>query len=797
MISTISLAGTRADRAETLRRLIFGPCSLALHVAVAIGLFCGVAFSGDPLPFVEAMGIHWFTLGVLHRFLSEELSADPVRVPLDPRDAVGMDILHHLSSVHSVTTIDLLEACIRSPRGMFVLRELGIDPVALKKSAGELLHTSDVHDVLTTTLALLPSYNARHIDASHVLAALLRAADAPLHAVLNASDASPDDLDAVVRWEALHERDRRKDAFWAPEQLLLSFGGMGRSWVMGYNTALERLTQDLTHDVRRAKHTTRLHGDVLKNVTTILKRQSRNNALLLGRVGSGRWSLFLHLADECREHELKTGLPLSRFLLLRTQNLLSASGHPDSELLQALEARDGGRFIIVIRDLPLLLKGGDARLLGVLLKLLQSPNVSVVAIADPHDYHAVITQQPGVDSLLERVNIEEPSESDVLPVLMEEYFAIERWGRIAVSYRMLRLILSLSARYIGTTAFPGKAVEVLREVLSTAKANGVPEVTEEMVRGAVSIRAHQDVSQISSGERDVYLHLEENIRHRIIGQKESVHAIAAALKRGKLQLGSRSRPIGTFLLLGPTGVGKTETAKAIAEILFGADDRMIRLDMNEFSEASATERIVGGSASPGFLTRQIQEHPSSLILLDELEKAHPHVLNLFLQILDEGHLIDSDGVKTDFRSSVIVATSNAGALALQKIAATTKDPVELRRSLVEAIVTAGTYSPEFLNRFDEVLVYHPLSADEALQVATVMIDGVVRALEKEKGVTFTLDAEALKAIAAKGYSPEFGARAMRRAIQETLESAIADRFLRNPPRRGERIMMRREDLQGQ
>ena len=405
-------------------------------------------------------------------------------------------------------------------------------------------------------------------------------------------------------------------------------------------------------------------------------------------------------------------------------------------------------------------------------------------------------KHPGVDTLLEKILLEEPSEEKMMQVLMEEYFTLERSSRVIVPYRALKAILEGTSRYLGSAAFPGKAIDVLREVVAQASSMKPAVVSEVMVLKAVSVRAHQDVTAVGASEREAYLHLEERLKQCIIGQDEGIHTLADALKRGKVQLGSRNRPIGTFLLLGPTGVGKTETAKAIAAIVFGASDHMIRLDMNEFSEPSSVAQITGGTGDKGVLTRRIQERPSSLILLDELEKAHPHVLNLFLQILDEGHLIDSDGVKTDFRSSIILATSNAGSVAVQKIVGSNPSisAADFRKELLASIVASGVYTPELLNRFDEVVVYRPLSLPDAVQVAAQMIASIVSAMQRDKGVTLTIAPDALEAIATKGYSAEFGARAMRRAVQDTLESYLADRFLRQPPKRGEVIMVARADL---
>ncbi|OGJ57660.1 hypothetical protein A2881_04105 [Candidatus Peribacteria bacterium RIFCSPHIGHO2_01_FULL_55_13] len=583
----------------------------------------------------------------------------------------------------------------------------------------------------------------------------------------------------------------------SPEGLKKSFGGMGRSWVMGYNKVLDSLTEDLTHQAETtAEIRTLVHAKETETLGAVLTRSANHNALLLGRKGSGRWTTVLSYAAKLRQHELQSGSPLTRLLLLKTQRLLSGTEHPDRDFLNALERRDKGRYVLVIRDLGLLLGGGDSRLLGVLMKLLESPNVSVIAIAEPEEFHKAIEKHPGVDTLLEKILLEEPSEEKMMQVLMEEYFTLERSSRVIVPYRALKAILEGTSRYLGSAAFPGKAIDVLREVVAQASSMKPAVVSEVMVLKAVSVRAHQDVTAVGASEREAYLHLEERLKQCIIGQDEGIHTLADALKRGKVQLGSRNRPIGTFLLLGPTGVGKTETAKAIAAIVFGASDHMIRLDMNEFSEPSSVAQITGGTGDKGVLTRRIQERPSSLILLDELEKAHPHVLNLFLQILDEGHLIDSDGVKTDFRSSIILATSNAGSVAVQKIVGSNPSisAADFRKELLASIVASGVYTPELLNRFDEVVVYRPLSLPDAVQVAAQMIASIVSAMQRDKGVTLTIAPDALEAIATKGYSAEFGARAMRRAVQDTLESYLADRFLRQPPKRGEVIMVARADL---
>jgi ATP-dependent Clp protease ATP-binding subunit ClpC len=794
--ASLSLAGTRMDRIETLRRTFFGNLALLLEAVIFIAILLGILAAEYEVAFIEGAVLFVFTLGVLHRFI-HDADRREVQHSSDATEILDSDLLRGIRHSGSVTAKDLFHASLRSPRGMFLLQELGIDAVHFSSLCSSAVESMDPRAILVGASASLSKHQAKRIAAPHILAFLLQSSTGPFHDVMNHADIAEADLDAVVIWESMLHHSRHASG-WSAEAMTKSFGGMGRSWVMGYNNILDELTEDLTSEaLRMADRGSPLHGKEIETLAGILTRSAHHNALLLGRRGCGRWTLLMQYACALRTKELAAGLPLSRVLLLKTQRLLSGTDHPDHDLLKALSGRDSGRHIIVIRDLSLLLSGGDARLQGVLMKLLESPNVGVVAIADPEDYHAGIARHSGVNALFERIAIEELTDAETMQVLMEEYSELQKSTPIALPYRLLKKITEATGRYIGSQAFPGKAVEVLREVIAQARTMRPRVVTEEMVSQAVSVRAHQDVSALDTDDRLQYLEIEVHLRERIIGQNHALKTLANALKRGKLQMGSRNRPIGTFLLLGPTGVGKTETAKVLSDILFGGSDQMIRLDMNEFSESTSVAQIIGGgSGEKGVLTRQVQQQPSSLILLDELEKAHPHVLNLFLQILDEGHLIDSDGVKTDFRSTVIIATSNAGSASVHQILQSNPAMVaeEFHTQLINTIIAAGTYSPEFLNRFDEVIVFRPLAFGDSVNVAMQMIGTLASAMQKEKGIALRIDADAVEAIAKKGYSAEFGARAMRRAVQDTLETHLADRFLRQPPKRGEVITVTRADL---
>jgi len=285
-----------------------------------------------------------------------------------------------------------------------------------------------------------------------------------------------------------------------------------------------------------------------------------------------------------------------------------------------------------------------------------------------------------------------------------------------------------------------------------------------------------------------------------VGQKSAITSMCNALKRASADITSRKKPVGTFLFLGPTGVGKTQTAKVLAEKYFDSAENMIRMDMNEYGNEDSVNMVIGSSdpryPSEGFLTRAVQDKPFSLVLLDEIEKADKKVLNLFLQILDEGHLIDGQGVKTDFRNTIIIATSNAGAQFIIDFLQQNPNPdqIAFKKTLLNELIKSGNYSPEFLNRFDDVILYQPLSKEETVQVASLMIGSIIKELEESKGIAVQITEDAVAAIAEKGYSPEFGAREMRRAITDTLETYVADYMLNNDVKRGDVISITRESF---
>ena len=316
-------------------------------------------------------------------------------------------------------------------------------------------------------------------------------------------------------------------------------------------------------------------------------------------------------------------------------------------------------------------------------------------------------------------------------------------------------------------------------------------VTEEEIAEVVSRWTGIPVSKMLEGEREKLLHLEDELRKRVVGQDEAVHAVAAAIRRARAGLADPNRPNGSFLFLGPTGVGKTELTKALAEVLFDTEEAIIRLDMSEFMEKHAVARLIGappgyvGYEEGGYLTEKVRRKPYSVILFDEVEKAHPDVFNILLQVLDDGRLTDSHGRTVDFRNTVIIMTSNLGSHLIQEMAGV-KDYEAMKAAVME--VVGQHFRPEFINRIDETVVFHPLGKEQIRAITNIQIRRVAKRLE-EQDIKLEVSEAALDLLGEAGFDPVYGARPLKRAIQHLLENPLAERLLKGEFAPGDTIVV--------
>ncbi|MBI2484179.1 ATP-dependent Clp protease ATP-binding subunit, partial [Candidatus Uhrbacteria bacterium] len=532
----------------------------------------------------------------------------------------------------------------------------------------------------------------------------------------------------------------------------------------------------------------------LQDLLTGISATSKN-ILLVGQEGTGKSMLINGIAyamvgeqvpDRLKDHRL---VSISAGHLAASQNPLAVFQALLDELLES------GNIVLVIHNMhDFTARRGltPYDLTEVLAETIERTGLLVIATTTPSAYHSYLENHPLI-SLFQKTSVEEPDENNTIQILESHIPNLEYRYRVYFTYDAIASVVRLASRYVHERYNPAKSIDVAEQVaLSFASRDKkkYTRITPASVSHALEKITHTKVGDVESGERDTLLHLEDKIHERMINQETAVSAVANALRRARVDLREKKRPVSVFLFLGPTGVGKTELAKTLAEVYFGSADAMARLDMSEYQGVSAIERLIGmagSSARGGALTEPVRKNPFSLLLLDELEKADRDALNLFLQIFEDGRLTDNTGEVIDYTNTIIIATSNAGSQFIQDSVRAGQDADTIKKQLLERELRTH-FSPEFLNRFDSVIIFGPLSEEHIVRIARLMIGRVQRQMQ-EKGITFSLTDSALYELAREGYDPQFGARPMRRVIQQRVEDVLAKVFLQEKIDRRDTVIL--------
>ena len=667
---------------------------------------------------------------------------------------------------------------------------------ALIKPAG------DFEKVLPLAAKIAQTSGRNSISPGDLLVALAES-DNIFQNFLTENDLRQSDLASLTAWQERWQKiNEFKKRFWEKENLLKK-GSIGRDFASGYTIMLDRYVRDIRDRIKKAGEQEIVgHQKEIEQTERILEKSELNNVLLVGEPGAGRKAVVLAVAQKAFFGKTVAAVNYKRFLEFDLTTLVAGLGNQE-QVEQSLEicfseVATAGNIVLVINDFENFVqeqsKPGAVNITGILTRYLSFSSFQMIATASYAGLHRIIEKNASLLNLFDKVEVAEISPNETLIFLENNTLFFERKHKRAISYKALREVIKLSARYLGQIPFPDRAMRLLDEAMVFLSSHTKDKVLlPQHIQRIVSDKVQIPIGEAEAGEKQKLLNLEELMHQRLINQEEAVQDVSSALRRSRAEVNVKSGPIGSFLFLGPTGVGKTETAKALAAIYFGSEDRIIRLDMSEFQNVEDVKRFLGSDTEPGLLTTPVRDKPFSLVLLDELEKAHPNILNLFLQVLDEGWITDGLGRKVDFKNCIIITTSNAGAEMIRQIVAEGKPQDTLKKELQNHILQAGIFRPEFVNRFDSVVVFKPLSKQNLLDIAQLQLNKLAKSLA-DKGIKLDITKELKEKIVEMSYSPEFGAREMKRVLQDSVEDNLAKAMLSGQLKRGSKIVIDPVDL---
>lgn len=700
-----------------------------------------------------------------------------------------------------VEPIHLFIGAIEDDCASIIFGRLGIlfdqvkDPLGRRLSTREIGSLNGLSD--TAKDVLLSAFRNAYMQSRDVINPLEIFYEAFQHDdflkdLLSGQKVSTEQFANMVDWIRINEKIQEQYVHFQKAATLKPTGAMNRAMTSVATPILDAFSEDLT--------TAAVHGQLamtigreqeIANVFRVIEG-GRQSAILVGPSGVGKGSILGGIVMLMVEEKVPNVLKDKRLVRISLPHLISGVSAEIAQerlLLMLDEVAKSRNIILAISDLELL----SEDLAPLLVDFLSRGNTFAIATTTPPDYTAQI-ERSILGRIFQKVVVDEPNVQTAIQILESKIGGIEYQKNVLFLYEAVEKAVTLSDRYMHELYLPKKAIEIAREVAEQVQKTAEKNkdrivITGNDVAKVIASKTGIPVTNVVEDEKMKLLHIEDEMHTRVIGQDEAVKAIASALRRARADVQSGKRPIATFLFLGPTGVGKTELAKTLAAVYFGGEQMMIRADMSEFQDVRSLDKLIGtpGSNQGGIFSEAVRTRPFSVILLDELEKADPNILNVFLQILDDGRVTDAAGRVIDFTNTIIIATSNAGTSYIQDAVARGESIDSIKTHLMEEELRS-VYRPEFLNRFDGIVVFSPLREEQILQITKLMIAQVAKRLET-KGIGFIATDAAIVELAHKGYDPKFGARPLRRVVQEEVDNAVANALLEGKVQRRDTILL--------
>jgi len=581
-------------------------------------------------------------------------------------------------------------------------------------------------------------------------------------------------------------------------------GGIGRDWDFGYTPLLERFGFNISEHITYSGLLDRQvpsREDLTSSMAHTLAQAGRRNVALVGQLGSGKTKIVHSLAERLltADKRVPKSLHYHQIVALDPSTLMAqARGRGELEnLVQQLcyEALRAKNIILFLDDAQLFFEEGTGSvdLSNVLLPILEGGALRLILAMDEQRWTTIVQHNPALAQYMNRVVVQPTGEDETMQIMQNQAILFEHQQKVMYTFQALQAVYRLSSRFLSEQVMPGQAIKLMESAANFAD-NQL--VTQQTVERAIEQTQGVKVGTADSvTERETLLNLEQLIHGRMINQTRAVRVVSDALRRARAGVRNTNRPIGTFLFLGPTGVGKTELAKSIAAVFFEDESRLVRLDLNEYVRSEDVARLIADASQDSHsLTAQISRQPFSVVLLDEIEKAHPEVLNTLLQLLDEGILRDINNREVSFRDAVVIATSNAGADKIREHIESGEQLEQFEQQFTDELISSNTFRPEFLNRFDEIVLFRPLEPAELKQVIDLILQSINKTLAPQK-LTVSVAEDAKDLLVEAGYDPRLGARPMRRIVQRTVENIVANRVLSQQARPGENVQITRAEVE--
>ena len=758
------------------KRSLNSPAIIALSIILFIGLLAG----GISLLIMKST-LGWLFIGLsawpimLIFWIQSTLNEIPInKKSNDFTDLLSEDLLLHLKP--QTTPAALVKVLSKNSSGIFMMARFQITLDFFDQLMPFL--PSDITPVYEKASEIRQKTNSEEITGAILVVALIE--NIPnCEQILNQMKLSLNDLYQGIDWyNYLHGivRDAKKP---------VRSGGIARDLAFGFTPTLQHFAVNLSERYTGSRYKIQQaeNYEIINKIIEAFSHQGRQNVALVGSYGSGRSTIVNSFAETLMnaDSNIPNNLKFRQIYALDAPSLISAAkDQSDLEYLMVKifnEIYSAKNIILCLDNAHLFFEEGPGSIdiTNLLVPILEAGKIRIILIMDDQKYLEISNKNPMLSNALNKIVVNPSNREETIKILMDQVPYFEHQKNVVYTYKSLLEAYKLSKQYIHDIEMPGKA-KLLLEASASYSESGL--VTETSVQTAVEKSYGVKVKVATETEdREKLLNLESLIHARMIDQEPAVSAVANALRRAGAGVKNQNRPIGTFLFLGPTGVGKTELAKTLSEVYFNGEDHIIRLDMNEFVSSNDVNRLIqSGTKEALSLTASVSKQPFSVILLDEIEKAHPSVLTTLLQVLDEGVLRDEKNREISFRDSIIIATSNAGANEIRDKIANGVDINAVKEEIIEKLISSGEFKPEFLNRFDEICLFKPLSKEDLLAILDLIIASTNKTLESQK-ISVELTPEAKQLLIDKGYDPKMGARPMRRIVQKTVENTVASAIL--------------------